>query len=84
MVLTLFALGGAQCALLAVISLKTQKNEIKIFKKVQICPTHHPPRSPPSPTFPSICTFKKFFFSFFGVLRAITAVRAHCALPQGK
>ena len=29
MVLTLFALGGAQCALLAVIALKTQKNEKK-------------------------------------------------------
>ena len=35
MVLTLFALGGAQCALTAVIALKTQKNEKKISKKVQ-------------------------------------------------
>ena len=54
MVLTLFSLGGAQCALTAVIALKTQKNEKKIFKKVQICPTHHPPRSPPSPAFHSM------------------------------
>ena len=46
--------GGAQCALLAVIALKTQKNEKKFLKKVQICPTHHPPRSPPSPTFHSM------------------------------
>ena len=37
MVLTLFALGGAQCALTAVIALKTQKNEKKFLKKVQIC-----------------------------------------------
>ena len=34
MVLTLFALGGAQCALTTVIALKTQKNEKKISKKV--------------------------------------------------
>ena len=38
MVLTLFALGGAQCALPAVIALKTQKNEKNFLKKVQICP----------------------------------------------
>ena len=36
MVLTLFSLGGAQCALTAVIALKTQKNEKKNLKKVQI------------------------------------------------
>ena len=65
-VLTLFALGGgAQCALIAVIALKTQKNEKnflkkvqkkgkKFLKKVQICPTHHPPRSSPSPPFYSM------------------------------
>ena len=52
--LTLFALGGAQCALTAVIALKTQKNEKKFLKKVQICPTHHPPRSSPSPPFYSM------------------------------
>ena len=28
-----------------------------------------------------ICTFFKIFFSFFCVLRAITAVRAHCPPP---
>ena len=28
-----------------------------------------------------ICTFFKIFFSFFCVLRAISAVRAHCAPP---
>ena len=52
--LTLFALGGAQCALAAEIALKTQKNEKKFLKKVQICPTHHPPRSSPSPPFYSM------------------------------
>ena len=54
MTLTLFAFGWAQCALTAEIALKTQKNEKKFFKKVQICPTHHPPRSPPSPPFYSM------------------------------
>ena len=29
----------------------------------------------------NFCTFFKFFFSFFCVLRAISAVRAHCAPP---
>ena len=29
-----------------------------------------------------ICTFLEIFFSFFCVLRAITARRAHCAPPK--
>ena len=33
-------------------------------------------------SFLRICTFLEIFFSFFCVLRAITAVRAHCAPPK--
>ena len=36
MVLTLFALGGAQCALTAEIALKTQKNEKNLLKQDKV------------------------------------------------